>query len=397
MKSREPYITEQTMITLPEYGIQKIKSCADSYRSIAKIFLNFQGQEEQNRAENRQGMIYHRQMVENQHFMAEQFLNMADKLSQVASESYRFVPEESKQYKLLARYLRKEGVEVKHIYFMENENRDGVLEITMRVLPGKERIVASDIAEALGLYYDMRLRVSVRSNYYVEEEFQSFTFMQEPAYCVLSGQATAVKDGEELSGDSILVSDALDGHVLFMLADGVGSGRDASIRSEKVLDFMEKFLTAGYPKETAIQVLNGLILQDGQESAMSTLDMCDVNLYKGICEFSKIGAAASYHKRDFLVEKIWIENLPLGAFGTMDLDVARRRMDEGDYMIMLTDGILESLTALGEEEKLTDYISKLTAKNPREMAQRILQYSIGLCRGNIKDDMSVLVFGLWKN
>lgn len=397
MKSREPYITEQTMITLPEYGIQKIKSCADSYRSIAKIFLNFQGQEEQNRAENRQGMIYHRQMVENQHFMAEQFLNMADKLSQVASESYRFVPEESKQYKLLARYLRKEGVEVKHIYFMENENRDGVLEITMRVLPGKERIAASDIAEALGLYYDMRLRVSVRSNYYVEEEFQSFTFMQEPAYCVLSGQATAVKDGEELSGDSILVSDALDGHVLFMLADGVGSGREASIRSEKVLDFMEKFLTAGYPKETAIQVLNGLILQDGQESAMSTLDMCDVNLYKGICEFSKIGAAASYHKRDFLVEKIWIENLPLGAFGTMDLDVARRRMDEGDYMIMLTDGIWESLTALGEEEKLTDYISKLTVKNPREMAQRILQYSIGLCRGNIKDDMSVLVFGLWKN
>lgn len=397
MKSREPYITEQTMITLPEYGIQKIKSCADSYRSIAKIFLNFQGQEEQNRAENRQGMIYHRQMVENQHFMAEQFLNMADKLSQVASESYRFVPEESKQYKLLARHLRKEGVEVKHINFMENENRDGVLEITMRVLPGKERIAASDIAEALGLYYDMRLRVSVRSNYYVEEEFQSFTFMQEPAYCVLSGQATAVKDGEELSGDSILVSDALDGHVLFMLADGVGSGRDASIRSEKVLDFMEKFLTAGYPKETAIQVLNGLILQDGQESAMSTLDMCDVNLYKGICEFSKIGAAASYHKRDFLVEKIWIENLPLGAFGTMDLDVARRRMDEGDYMIMLTDGILESLTALGEEEKLTDYISKLTVKNPREMAQRILQYSIGLCRGNIKDDMSVLVFGLWKN
>lgn len=397
MKGKESYITEQTMIALPEYGIQKIKSCADSYRSIAKIFLNFQGQEEQNRTENRQGMIYHRQMVENQHFMAEQFLNMADTLSQVASESYRFVPEESKQYKLLVRYLRKEGVEVKHIYFMENENRDGVLEITMRVLPGKERIAALDIAEALGLYYDMRLRVSVRSNYYVEEAFQSFTFMQEPAYCVLSGQATAVKDGEELSGDSILVSDALDGHVLFMLADGVGSGRDASIRSEKVLDFMEKFLAAGYPKETAIQVLNGLILQDGQESAMSTLDMCDVNLYKGICEFSKIGAAASYHKRDFLVEKIWIENLPLGAFGTMDLDVARRRMDEGDHIIMLTDGILESLTALGEEEKLTDYISKLTVKNPREMAQRILQYSIGLCGGNIKDDMSVLVFGLWKN
>ena len=397
MKGKDSYITEQTIITLPEYGIQKIKHCADSYRNIAKIFLNFQGVPEQGKAQNRQGMIYHRQMMENQYFMAEQFLNMADKLSQVATESYQFVPEEEKQFKQLARYLKREGVDVKHIYFMENENRDGVLEITMRVAQNRERIPVTDIAEALGLYYDMRLKPSIKSGYFVELEYQSFTFIQEPAFMVLSGQAMAVKDGEEISGDSILVSEAVDGHMYFLMADGVGSGREASLRSEKVLDFMEKFLAAGYSKEHTIQILNGLILQDGQESAMSTLDVCDLNLYKGVCEFSKIGAAASYHKRDYLVEKIWIENLPLGAFGTMDLDVARRRLDEGDYVIMLTDGILESLITLGQEEKLMEYISKLSVKNPREMAQKILQYCIGICRGNIRDDMSVLVFGMWKN
>ena len=397
MKGKDSYITEQTIITLPEYGIQKIKHCADSYRNIAKIFLNFQGVPEQGKVQNRQGMIYHRQMMENQYFMAEQFLNMADKLSQVATESYQFVPEEEKQFKQLARYLKREGVDVKHIYFMENENRDGVLEITMRVAQNRERIPVTDIAEALGLYYDMRLKPSIKSGYFVEPEYQSFTFIQEPAFMVLSGQAMAVKDGEEISGDSILVSEAVDGHMYFLMADGVGSGREASLRSEKVLDFMEKFLAAGYSKEHAIQILNGLILQDGQESAMSTLDVCDLNLYKGVCEFSKIGAAASYHKRDYLVEKIWIENLPLGAFGTMDLDVARRRLDEGDYVITLTDGILESLITLGQEEKLMEYISKLSVKNPREMAQKILQYCIGICRGNIRDDMSVLVFGMWKN
>ncbi|MBR3807016.1 MAG: SpoIIE family protein phosphatase [Lachnospiraceae bacterium] len=397
MKNKDSYITEQTIITLPEYGIQKIKHCADSYRNIAKIFLNFQGASEQSKAQNRQGMIFQRQMMENQYFMAEQFLNMADKLSQVATESYQFVPEEEKQFKQLARYLKREGVEIKHIYFMENENRDGVLEITMRVAQNKERIPVTDIAEALGLYYDMRLKPSIKSGYFVEPEYQSFTFIQEPAFMVLSGQAMAIKDGEEISGDSILVSEAVDGHMYFLMADGVGSGREASLRSEKVLDFMEKFLAAGYSKEHAIQILNGLILQDGQESAMSTLDVCDMNLYKGVCEFSKIGAAASYHKRDYLVEKIWIENLPLGAFGTMDLDVARRRLDEGDYIIMLTDGILESLITLGQEEKLVEYISKLSVKNPREMAQKILQYCIGICRGNIRDDMSVLVFGMWKN
>ena len=397
MKNKDSYAAGQTIITLPEYGIQKIKHCADSYRNIARIFLNFQEIPELNKSQNRQGMIYHRQMLENQSFMAEQFLNMADKLSQVAMESYQFVPEEEKQFKQLARYLKREGVEVKHIYFMENETRDGVLEITMRVLPNRERIPVTDIAEALGIYYDMRLKPSVKSGYFVEPEYQSFTFLQEPAYMVLSGQASAVKAGEEISGDSILVSEAVDGHIFFFLADGVGSGREAGLRSEKVVDFMEKFLAAGYPKETAIQILNGLILQDGQEAAMSTLDVCDMNLYKGVCEFSKIGAAASYHKRDYLVEKIWIENLPLGAFGTMDLNVARRRLDEGDYIIMMTDGIVESLITYGQEERLMEYISKLSIKNPREMAQKILQYCIGVCRGNIQDDMTVLVFGMWKN
>ncbi len=389
--------SNKTVIMLPEYGMQKIRSCAESYRSIAKVFLNFQGEQENRSLKSRQEMIFHRQLQENQSFMAEQFLNMADRLSEVISQSYQFVPEEDRQYKQLARYMKKEGIDIKHIYFMENENRDGVLELTMRTFSENERIPVSDIAELLGLYYDMSLKASVKSPYFVEHEYESFTFIQEPAYCVLSGQATAVKDGEEISGDSILVSDRVDGHVYFMLADGVGSGREAGMHSERVLEFMEKFLVAGYSRETAIQVLNGLLLQDGEEAAMSTLDMCDLNLYKGVCEFNKIGAAASFHKRDYLVEKIWIENLPLGAFQTLDLDVVRRRLEEGDYVIMLTDGILEGLIELGMEEKLTAFISGLTVTNPRDMAQRILQYCIGLCRGNIQDDMTVLVFGIWKN
>ena len=397
MRGKDSSTLEQNIITLPEYGIQKIMNCADSYRSIAKVFLNFQVKPEARNAKSRQEMIFYRQLQENQLFMAEQFLNMADQLSEVVSRSYQFVSEEDKQYKQLARYMKREGIDIKHVYFMENENRDGVLEMTMRAISEAERIPATDIAELLGVYYDMHLKPSAQSPYFVEQEYKSFTFIQEPAYCVLAGQATAVKDGEEISGDNILISNCVDGHVYFMLADGVGSGEIAGRHSEKILEFMEKFLQAGYSRETAIQVLNGLLLQDGEEAAMSTLDICDLNLYKGVCEFNKIGAAASYHKRDYLVEKIWIENLPLGAFQTLDLDVVRRRLEEGDYVIMVTDGIMEGLISIGMEEKLTEFISGLTLKNPRDMAQHILQYCIGLCKGHIHDDMSVLVFGMWKN
>jgi stage II sporulation protein E len=92
-----------------------------------------------------------------------------------------------------------------------------------------------------------------------------------------------------------------------------------------------------------------------------------------------------------------MENLPLGAFQTVDLDVVRRRLEEGDYVIMMTDGILEAMICAGMEEKLTEFISSLTLQNPRDMAKDILKYCIASCKGQIQDDMSVLVFGMWKS
>ena len=116
MRGKDVSTSEQNVITLPEYGIQKIMNCADSYRSIAKVFLNFQAEPEKRNAKSRQEMLFYRQMQENQNFMAEQFLNMADKLSEVVSQSYQFVPEEDKQYKQLARYMKKEGIDIKHVF-----------------------------------------------------------------------------------------------------------------------------------------------------------------------------------------------------------------------------------------------------------------------------------------
>ena len=119
---------EQAVIMLPEYGIQKIKNCADSYRNIAKVFLDFQEGMEVKGSKSRKEKLFYRQMQENKNFMAEQFLSMADRLSEVVDQSYQFVSKDEKQYRQLARYMKKEGIDIKHIYFMENENRDGVLE-----------------------------------------------------------------------------------------------------------------------------------------------------------------------------------------------------------------------------------------------------------------------------
>ncbi|MCD8326021.1 MAG: serine/threonine-protein phosphatase [Lachnospiraceae bacterium] len=327
--------------------------------------------------------------------MARQFMTLADQISRLAEESYSYIYSGDAKYKEIARLLKVEDILVRHIYFMEDENKDGVLEITMCSRQG--RIPAKEVADVLGTFYDMRLIPSTRSPYFIEEEYHSFTFVQEPAYNIIVGQASAVQGKESVSGDSVLVMEGMDGHGILLLADGVGSGEEAFCCSEKILDFVEKFLLAGYSKEEVIQILNDLLVQDGQEKWMSTLDLCDINLYRGVCECYKIGAPAGYHKRQDMVEKIQISNLPLGAFETLNLDTARIRLEDGDYLILLSDGVAENLPQEDLTGRLEEYIGRLDLQNPREMSKAILEYSIQLHRGKIIDDMTVVVAGVWKN
>lgn len=391
MRRKESEVSNMTEY-LPEYGQQKLLLCADSCRNIARVMINFPPSEE---GLSREDLLYHKRLQENQAFVARQLLSMADKLPGLAGESYSYVSSTDSRYKEIVRLLRAEDIQVKHLYFMEDENRDGVLEITMCSRNG--RVPVKDVAGLLGGFYEMRLMPSARCPYFIEEEYHSFTFVQEPAYNIIVGQAGAVMHGESVSGDNATLMEGIDGHGILMLADGVGSGEEAFQSSEKILEFVEKFLLAGFAREETIQILNNLLLQSGQEKWMASLDLCDINLYKGICEWYKIGAAAGYHKRQDMAERIQISNLPLGAFGTLDLDSARIRLEEGDYLILLSDGVAEGLQEEDRRGRLEEYIGRLKLQNPREMARAILEYGTQLHRGRVEDDMTVMVAGVWRN
>ncbi len=377
---------------LPEYGQQKLLLCADSCRNIARVFISFPPEEE---GQSREDTLYHKRLQENQAFVARQLLSLADRLTGLAGESYSYIASGDFRYREITRLLKAQDILVRHVYFMEDENKDGVLEITMCSRAG--RVPVKDVADLLGGFYEMRLVPSVRCPYFIEEEYHSFTFVQEPAYNIIVGQAGAVMGGESVSGDNLMLMEGIDGHGILLMADGVGSGEEAFRSSEKILEFVEQFLLAGFPEEETIQILNNLLLQSGQEKWMATLELCDINLYKGICEWYKVGAPAGYHKRQDVAERIQIGNLPLGAFGTLNLDSARIRLEEGDYLILLSDGVSDGLNEENKLERLEEYIGRLTLMNPREMARAILEYSVKLHQGRIEDDMTVMVAGVWRN
>ena len=154
-------------------------------------------------------------------------------------------------------------------------------------------------------------------------------------------------------------------------------------------------MEAGYDLATAIHLLNGA-LTASEEQNMSTLDVCSVDLYSGMCEFRKVGAATTFLKSNTYVEQIAMNSLPLGVMQNREVEVVRRELIENDYVIMVTDGVTESLAMVGYEDMLGSYLEEMQETNPGEMARKILQLALRYSGGRILDDMTVVVLGIFR-
>ena len=141
-------------------------------------------------------------------------------------------------------------------------------------------------------------------------------------------------------------------------------------------------------------MINGALVARGEEENMSTLDICDINLYTGECELMKIGSSSTYIKREDEVEQIDADTLPLGIFHKIDVDRQERRLQDGDFVIMVSDGIVDGV---GSEEAFRDMLSQIDIQNPQEMANYILQFVLHKSMGKVQDDMTVLTLGIWEN
>lgn len=382
---------------LPEYGKKKLLMYADSFRDLANTFADIQepditGEEVQNRQE----YLWKRRLLENRDLMAEHLNEMAQIMTRVAEESCRLIHMSERRVKQLSHALKEEGVWLKDICILEREDGHREINLMLRACKGTSPEV-EEIGNLLSVLFNMRLIPVKTSPVFVTKEWTSYQYVEEPKFHVLTGAAKAVKENESVSGDNYTFLEIREGTQIAVLSDGMGSGEKACSDSEFVIDFMEKFLEAGFTKETAVQMINGSLIAGGDAQNISTLDICQVDLYTGQCELNKIGSAPSYIKRDNLIERVSARNLPLGVFHEMDMEVTHRRLADGDYIIMLSDGVLDALSQGAGEEMLPEILGHITLKNPAEMANYILNYCLRQSRGRIRDDMTVLVTGVWEN
>lgn len=339
--------------------------------------------------------LWYNKMLETREAMAIQFNEMAKMMENYAKTEYEnkktlfgmddYVKHKLREHKIIAR----------KIYI--NENNKGLLEVRFLAKRKKKHnikvaVLQKVISEAVG----KKMRLSKESLSIVTEQYNEYQLFEEVNFMTLSGTARQTKNQGEISGDNFAVMELNSGQTFMSICDGMGTGKKAWKYSEIIIDLLEKMIDSGFEESTTLKLANGVMLTGNQWQEPAAVDMALIDQYSGTCQFLKLGAACTYVKRGSWVECIKSTSLPLGVLEEIDMETITKKLYDGDFVIMVSDGIVDALNCQDKEEAMGRIIMDINTSNPKQMAAGILTKALTMCKGVPKDDMTVICTGVWE-
>ena len=287
--------------------------------------------------------------------------------------------------------LKQKGILVQEISINKKDDDRFIIEIYIEETDIDEtREIISNIIEKT---LKEKVKLTENTNIY-SEKCEKYVFVSDDRFLIEIGQAVAIKDGMPVSGDSILQTKLKDGKYLLAISDGMGSGAAARKSSQIVIKMIQRLLDSGFSKDISINLINSNLLNVGDD-VFATLDIAIVDLYKGSIEFIKSGASPTYIKNKRKIQLIKSLSLPTGAIKDSTQEVFDKDIENGDILVMCSDGIIDSNIEYKNKELWVKYLLEdIGNDNPQKMADLILQEAIDNNYGKIKDDMSIIVFKL---
>ena len=359
------------------------------------ICLNeFMKEANRSMAEERLKLTWHHQMEESRRAVATQLFEVSNIMKDYSAELYKSKLLSEEREEEIIHCLDKLHIRASQVTLFKRKGRGMELYVLAACKEGRS-ISLRSAAVALSKLLHTRMIPAIECGRMIQDGEAEYIFREDVGYTVLTGIARAVKDKEEVSGDSFSFLYPDNGDLVMLLSDGMGSGKEAEQDSEAVISLLEHLLEAGFHEETAVRLINSVLVLRSENHSFSTVDMSVINLYSGTCEFVKIGAATTFIKRDGWVETVASATLPVGMLQEVDYDTKLKKLYDGDYVIMMSDGVLDSL---GEqaEATLAAWLCDLENQNPQGIASAVLKHALEKQEFTPADDMTVLVAGIWK-
>lgn len=223
-------------------------------------------------------------------------------------------------------------------------------------------------------------------------------YMSKDKFSLQIGIAHDKKQGSPISGDYSTQTRLDDGKYLIALSDGMGSGPEARKSSQIAVKMLSRMLSSGFDKDTSMELINSSMYINSKEDTYATLDVAVLDLFAGNMEFMKNGACPTFIKNKKEVHVLKSISLPAGILENIDMVVYDKDLNDGDIIVMCTDGILESNAEYANKEVwIKNILEEIETDNVQKIANILLKESIDNNFGNAKDDMTVIVCKIKKN
>ncbi|MGI6542708.1 MAG: SpoIIE family protein phosphatase [Limnochordia bacterium] len=216
-------------------------------------------------------------------------------------------------------------------------------------------------------------------------------------YDVIIKSATIPKEPGSICGDTYARVELADGKIAVLLSDGMGTGARAALESQATVAMMQQLISAGFDPAFAVQTINSVLLLRSPEEAYATIDLAVIDLFTGELEFLKTGSAPSFIRREYTVEMINSNSLPVGILDEVKLTEKRRLLRPGEMLLMLTDGVLDSLPdRLQKEEWIAHHLRRDRSGDPAGVCTGLLTQVRNMMAEEVHDDMTMVAVKLVK-
>lgn len=339
-------------------------------------------------------MAWYNRLQENRDAIAQQLDAMAYIMEDCANNEQDVTSMEGRLTGTVRYTLKEMGVLCEGLRILKKSKEKLEIHFSGRTT-GQTHVSIKEIAKAISRATGRSFAPSRESRTLLSDRGDQLCFIETCKMSANYGVARAVREGEQVSGDnfSFLITDS--GKCVLCVSDGMGSGYTACKESEMVIDLIEKFMETGFRPDTALQMMNSAMVTHGEKDLFSTVDLADIDLDTGRTGVYKIGAVATFIRHGHLVRWIDDNSMPVGVFMSQKPVRQETVLENGDYIVMMTDGALEYLGVDDAKETMADIIRSVETANPSQFADRILHEILLLTDGCVRDDMTVLAAEVW--
>ena len=217
----------------------------------------------------------------------------------------------------------------------------------------------------------------------------------------LMGYEIAVKympalNEAEIGGDFYDVFELGDGRFAIVIGDVVGKGLTAALRVAAARHAIRSYAYLDPRPARVLTLANTALCKDtGDETQLLTLFYAVVDPGLGGIMYSSAGHVPPiFCSANGTCEELLSQGLPLGVYPAYEYDQSSNRLDPGDLVVMVTDGITEARSQgidMYGQERLLDYVKTKKDESPDILAEGIMNSALEHAGGHLHDDAAVVV------